>query len=428
MRRRRTAPLHAVYAAGGISSFGSQMTMLALPWLVLETSGSATRTGVVFAVQVLPMALLGFLGGEVMHRHGARRVMVVADGVRAPLVALVPILHACHALSFPMLLIIVALLGVLGVPYAASQYIVAVDLVGEDARALSRANSVLEGIYNVSSFTGPAVAGALIALIGPEQVLWIDAVSFAASCAVLAGLVPAVGKAAPSTSQPSGVLLGLRRLFADSFLGRTAASTILYGFLLRILAIALPLLAYRTFHGNARLAGLLLGSSGAGALVGSLLSYVVSTRISPVRLLGGSAVLLALPLWALTLPVPPVVLVTAVAITWAAVPLSNAPYFALLTTRVSSEHRPKVLQAVFTLSNIAGPLGFLCAGVLMDRIGTRMTLTLVALLATLATANFLLALRQLGTAAPTAGAPDDRSSSSLPAEALVPSPSSPTLD
>jgi MFS family permease len=423
VRRGRPAPLHALYTASGISSFGSQMTMLALPWLVLETSGSATRTGLVFAVQVLPMALLGFLGGEVMHRYGARRVMVVADAARAPVVALVPILHTVHALNFAVLLTIVAVLGLLGVPYTASQHIVAVDLIGDDARALSRANSVLEGIYSGCSFAGPAVAGALIALIGTEQVLWIDAVSFAASWGMLAGLVPAAGKTGPMTSHESGVLLGLRRLFADPFLGRTAISTVLFGFLLRVLAIALPLLAYRTFHGNVRLAGLLLAGSGAGALVGSLLSYLVSTRMAPTRLAGASAVLLALPLWMLTLPVPPAVLVAAVAITSAAVPLSNAPYFALLTTRVPSEHRPKVLQAVFTLSNIAGPLGFLSAGVLMDRVGDRMTLTLVALLATLAAANFLLALRQLGTSAP-----DSSTSAFQPSTALVPTPSSSTVD
>lgn len=55
-------PLGAVYVAGGASAFGTQMTFLALPWLVLQSTGSATRAGLVFAVQVLPMALLGFAG------------------------------------------------------------------------------------------------------------------------------------------------------------------------------------------------------------------------------------------------------------------------------------------------------------------------------------------------------------------------------
>ncbi len=392
--------LVAVFVAGGVSSFGTQMTALALPWLVLQSTGSATQTGLVFAVEVLPMALLGLHGGEVLQRLGARLTMLIGDFARAPIVAAVPVLAACHLLSLPALLGAVALLGVFGVPYPASQQVLATELIGPDPRALTWGNSIIEGVYNAAAFGGPAVAGALISFLGAQQVLWIDAVSYLASWLLLALFVPrtpAEERAVARVRAPRGLLAGFRRLRADPFLGRTALSTVTYGFLLRILAIALPLLAFRTFHGNAGLGGLLVAGSGAGALAGSLLTYLVAGRISPKRLVGASTVLIAVPLWLLVLPVSPAVLVVAVALSSAAVPVSNAPYFALLSLRVPAGFRPKVLQAVITLSNIAGPLGFLCSGVLMDRVGVRSTLLVVAVLATLATANFLIALRQLGT-------------------------------
>lgn len=397
--------LTVVFVAGGVSSFGTQMTMLALPWLVLESTGSATRTGVVFAVQVLPMALLGFFGGEVIQRFGAHRTMLVGDAARAPVVALVPLLYAFDALSFGALLTIVAVLGVFAVPYYASQRILAVELIGDDPRALTRANSVMESIYNATAFGGPAVAGALISVLGAEKVLWIDAATFAVSWMLLLLFVPRVtGSARSASGGPPGIWAGLRRLREDSFLGQSVISTVLYGFLLRILAIALPLLAFDRFDRNAAVGGLLVASSGAGALIGSFVTYLVSSRVSPSRLVAISGVLLALPLWLLVLPSASAgLLIVAVAVSSAAVPLSNAPYFGILAARVPAEFRPKVLQAVITISNIAGPLGFLVAGFMTDRAGITTTLFLVAALATLSTVNIFVALRRLDS--PTNSAP-----------------------
>jgi hypothetical protein len=77
--RRRPGPLAALLAAGVVSTTGSQMTLLALPWFVLVTTGSPARMGVVVAADLLPM------------------------------VGLVPLLHAVGALSFPVLVGLVAL-------------------------------------------------------------------------------------------------------------------------------------------------------------------------------------------------------------------------------------------------------------------------------------------------------------------------------
>lgn len=391
---RRTGLL-AVFTAGGISAFGTQMTMLALPWLVLETTGSALRAGLVFAVQVLPIALLGFLGGEVMQRYGAHRTMLVGDALRAPTIAAVPILHSMGLLSLSALLVIVAVIGVLGVPYYAAQRVLAVELIGADTRALTKANGVMEGSVNIAALAGPATAGALIPFLGAAQVLWIDAGTFAVSWALLLLVPRAARSARGKAGGPPGIMAGVRKLRADPFLGQSVISTVVYGFLLRVLALALPILAYDRFDGDARAAGLLVGGYGAGALIGSLVTFAVASRVTPERLMGVSVVLLALPLWLLVLPAPIYVLVFGAALSAAAVPLSNAPFFGILTARVSAEYRPKVLQSVITISNIAGPLGFLTAGLLMEHTGIHATLFVVAALATLATVNLLHAMRLL---------------------------------
>ncbi|MEU1752626.1 MFS transporter [Micromonospora matsumotoense] len=404
--------LAAVYVAGSGSAFGSQMTMLALPWLVLESTDSAPRAGLVFAVSVLPMALLGFAGGEVIQRFGARRTMVVADFAQAVAIAAIPVLAALDRLSFPLLLAVVAVIGVLGVPYFAAQRDLATELVGPDPKALMRANSVLEGCFNVAALAGPAVAGVLIATLGAEQVLWFDAATYALSGLLLWWFVPRTVRVAAPPPPPeqqtvthTGVLAGVRAVLADDFLRRVMVSTVSFGFLMRVLMLALPLLAFDRFGGDAKIGGLLLSGFGAGAIAGAAVSYLIGSRLSPMLVFGLAAFQLVLPWWVLLFDVPVPVLVGALAVSGAALPLSNAPFFSILATRFAADIRAKVIQAVMTISNIAGPLGFVAGGMAIGRFGVTATLLVLAVLSTLAAVNLVLALRRFGPATLTSAQP-----------------------
>ncbi|MFI1154860.1 MFS transporter [Streptomyces sp. NPDC020817] len=393
---RPSRALTAVYVAGAVTALGTQMTMLALPWLVLETTGSATRAGLVFAGQVLPMALLGFAGGEVIQRLGARRTMVISDLARAPVVALIPLLQTLGALNLAVLMAIVTALGALAVPYHAAQRVLAMELLSPHARSLARANSALAGVTNGSAFVGPALAGALIPLVGTTSVIWLDAATFAFSGLLLLRRVPAGGGGAGgSAAGPRGLWAGVRHLCGDWFLSRAMLSTVVFGLMLRTQMITMPVLAFTRFEGDARVGGLLIAAYGAGGLVGSVAAYVLAARVAPVRLACTALVCVALPLWTLLVPVPASVLVAAVGLSSAAAPLANAPLMGLLSARLPDGFGPKVLQAVVTISTLAGPLGFLAAGAVLDRAGVAATLWGVAALATFGSGNLILALRRL---------------------------------
>ncbi|SEE30485.1 Major Facilitator Superfamily protein [Streptomyces misionensis] len=393
---RPSRALTAVYVAGAVTALGTQMTMLALPWLVLETTGSATRAGLVFAAQVLPMALLGFAGGEVIQRLGARRTMVVSDLARAPVVALIPLLQTLGALDLAVLVAIVAALGTLAVPYYAAQRVLAMELLSPHARSLARANSALGGVQNGSAFAGPALAGALIPLVGTTSVVWLDAATFAFSGLLLLRRVPAGGGGAGgSAAGPRGVWAGVRHLCGDWFLSRAMLSTVVFGLMLRTLMITMPVLAFARFDGDARVGGLLIAAVGAGGMVGSVAAYVLAARVAPVRLACTALVCVALPLWMLLVPAPAGVLVVAVGLSSAAVPLANAPLMGVLSARLPDGFGPKVLQAVITIGTLAGPLGFLAAGAVLDRAGVTAALWGVAALATFGSGNLILALRRL---------------------------------
>src|SRR3954452_13791276 len=125
LRDRRLA---ALLVAEVISSVGTQMTWLALPWFVLRTTGSPQRMTWVLIAEVLPVAVLGFWGGAIAGRVGTRRTMLTCDLARVPLFAAIPALHAAGALPFPVLLALVAVSGVFLAPYFSVQRAVIPEL------------------------------------------------------------------------------------------------------------------------------------------------------------------------------------------------------------------------------------------------------------------------------------------------------------
>ena len=137
----RNVPLRALVVAEVISTSGSQMTWLALPWFVLISTGSPTKMTFVLAAEVIGLGVVGLPSGAVLQRLGARTTMLLADALRAPLMLLVPVLHWTGHLSYPSLLLLALLLGALTAPYFAAQRVIVPELLGEEAERLSRATA-----------------------------------------------------------------------------------------------------------------------------------------------------------------------------------------------------------------------------------------------------------------------------------------------
>jgi len=112
----RRAPLIGGLTAEGISFIGTRVSMIAIPWFVLSTTGSATQTGLVAAAEIAPLVLFKALGGPLLDRVGPRRVTLVCDLGSALVVGSIPLLHHLGALTFPLLLVIVAVAGALRGP------------------------------------------------------------------------------------------------------------------------------------------------------------------------------------------------------------------------------------------------------------------------------------------------------------------------
>lgn len=146
-----------------------------------------------------------------------------------PILASIPLLYSAGVLSFGLLLGIVALLGCFMPPYFASQRTILPELVGEDERRMSQANSSIEGGSTFAALIGPALAGALIPFIGAPNVLYVDAATYFIAFVLILAFVPR--RKTVTAAVQHGVLAALGFVLQDKLLAPTAATVVVFGFL-----------------------------------------------------------------------------------------------------------------------------------------------------------------------------------------------------
>src|SRR5215217_3762730 len=102
---RTPAPLVALLVANVVSTIGNLFTTIAVPWFVLQTTGSATKAGITGAVTALSF-VASFFGGTLVDRIGFKRVAVGGDLASGLAIALVPALYHSIGLAFWQLLVL----------------------------------------------------------------------------------------------------------------------------------------------------------------------------------------------------------------------------------------------------------------------------------------------------------------------------------
>ncbi len=179
-------PLAGALVAEGISFVGTRVSMIAIPWFVLSTTGSATQTGLVAAAEITPLVIFKALGGPLLDRVGPRRVTLACDLVSAFVVAAIPLLHGLGMLSFPTLLVLVAVAGALRGPGDAGKAAMMPEIARTADWSLERVSGLSAAVERTSSMGGAALAGLLVATVGATNALYVDAASFLVSFVVFA--------------------------------------------------------------------------------------------------------------------------------------------------------------------------------------------------------------------------------------------------
>ncbi|HEU5476755.1 MAG TPA: MFS transporter [Gaiellaceae bacterium] len=367
----RSRPLSALLAAEVLSTTGSQMTWLALPWFVLVTTGSAKQMTFVIAAEAGGYALFGIPSGTLLDRLGPQRTMRLCDAVRAPLMLLVPVLHWTGELTLPALIVLTFVVGAASTPYASAQRVVVAEILDEDETSVEQANALLQGATRITMLCGPALAGVLIAVVGAPIVLLADAASYVVAFALVTLLVPVTGAVQPAESEDGrGLLAGVRYLLRDRLLRSWTVAIVVGDASFSVLFLAIPVLVFDHYGKDPRLAGAFLASWGVGAVAGNLVAYR-SERVGGLHQAAPLVLVQALPVWALAAPVPAAAVGGALALSGLANGLVNPTLHAFLTLRPPAVVRAKALTATFTASTLGTPVALAVAAPAFTAYGSR---------------------------------------------------------
>lgn len=202
--------MRGLLVADAISLTGTRLSMIAIPWFVLTTTGSATQTGLVAAAELTPMVLFKVLGGPFTDRYGGRRIAIASDLASALVVAAIPLLHAAGALSFPALLALVGLAGALRGPGDGAKHALVPVVARHAGVPLERVTGLYGAIERTATMAGAALAGLVIATLGASNALLIDAGSFAVCAVTLATTTRGLPVVPPAQRDPTPYLRQLR--------------------------------------------------------------------------------------------------------------------------------------------------------------------------------------------------------------------------
>lgn len=155
---------------------GTAVSIVALPVLVYDLTGSAGTTGLVAATRLVPYLLLGLIAGPVADRADRRRLIIGGNIVEGALIATIPIAALFDVLTVAHVFAVALLAAVAFVFSDAAVFGAVPALVPPEG--LASANGLLSVIASTADIAGPVLAGILIATVGAANAIWIDAASF----------------------------------------------------------------------------------------------------------------------------------------------------------------------------------------------------------------------------------------------------------
>jgi predicted MFS family arabinose efflux permease len=267
---RESRDLRLLVAGNVVSGIGTQAALVALPYQLYTQTGSAFLTGLLGAVELVPLVTLALLGGAIADRHDRRRVLLLNQ---IALVACSAGLAAGAFVGSPPLLVLYLLGGLLA-GFGAIENVTGSAIVPNLVRPqkLRSALALNFGLFQLTLVLGPGLGGLLIAALGVGGAYTVDAVSCLAMVWALVVMAPQ-----PPTVDAGAERVSIRRSIGEglAFVRRNQALKGSFAIDLLAMTFGMPralfaVLSLTVYHAGAAGTGLLYASVSAGATVAAL--------------------------------------------------------------------------------------------------------------------------------------------------------------
>ena len=395
----RWGPVGLLQVPNLLSGMSNGVVTIAVPWLVLDRTGSVAAAGLVAAVSALPGIVAAPLSGWAVDHFGRRIVSIISDLLSAVSVAAIPIVAFFTDLNLAWI-IGLAMLGAVFDPagYTARKALIP-DVAEASHMSVTRLNGIHEGVFSVGWVIGPLVGSLLIATLGAVSAFWVPFVLFLISALLIVFLhVGDAGQDAKAAREEAGeehpsawqnAVLGVKIIWNDHALrALIIAVTILGSIYLPTEAVLLP--AHFIAIDQPQSLGLVLAALSAGTIIGAFGYGWLSQRVSRLNI--ARAVLVAtfvfyLPI-ALLPPLPLMVVAGfAIGLAWGPMqPLMNT----VVQRRVEPDAQGRVYGIQTALFYALPPVFMLATGVIAERTGVMPVLLGLCALMTIVALGVLL--------------------------------------
>lgn len=374
MRGRRDV---VFFFAGQLTSrFGDSFRFVAVPWLVLQITGSPVALGLAGAATVLPYLLVGLIGGVVADRADRRRVMIFADLVRAAVILAIPMLIVAAKLEPWHIYAAAFLTSTAGAFFDPAETALLPMIARREE--LMRLNAAFAFARQLLNLAGAAAAGVLVATVGAGPALVVDSVSFAIAALASTAIRPM--KVAPRESGRTatrGWLLsdlrdGLRFVARNPVARALVLLTIMFNAAhLPTMGTFLPLFVADALRADAAAFGVILSADSAGLILGFAIVIRVGTMIPPGRLLAAGVATLGMGVFAFGLSSDLVVAMVIAFLTGIFAAATNPSAQALLQGAISSDYQGRVSALMIVGGYLLAPIAMTVGAAAIEQIGLR---------------------------------------------------------
>ena len=375
---------HLLALAALFASAGNSAVHIAIPWLVLETTGSSANAGIVLGISGFSVIFTAPLIGGMIAVLGARPVSIWADIISAGSVVLFPIVGTLFGLNLASLLII-AIIGAMFDPAGATARKSLIQAVAErDGHSLIKFNGTYEAAATIGTVLGPTGAAVAISIVGINTTFYLIAIVFVlASC--LAFLIPVITTYTKSEESFSFGNVAKETRIGMSALWRDKPLMSLVGLYTLLTAIYMPvesIVLSRYFRDldQPQTFGFVLSAMSVGVVIGALQFHRAVRIFSPGNMVIISMTLIGAVVCAMAfLPNAIIFIGLGLALGLAFGPVSPMSNY-LVQQRMPQQLHGPVFGTQFSLMYLATPAGTLALGLIVQSVSIAPLLFVIGVL------------------------------------------------
>lgn len=253
-----------------ISILGTNVTLVVMPWIVLNRTHSALTTTMTMALEFVPYLFLSIPLGWLADKMDRRRLMMIANLARAVMLASIPLVSLWKSVSMAQLYSVTVAMSVCTILFTAANAAAIPNLV--PLHQLSAANRKMQMGAAFGSTFGAPLGGLLMTWVHPSTALWLDCASYAMASLCLLTIDRDFHVDTPARqSHPGDMLEGLRFILRTPILRSNALVTAANNFGSQLSFGILIFYTKMELHLSSHTIGWILGVWGIGMFFGSWL-------------------------------------------------------------------------------------------------------------------------------------------------------------